>query len=86
MGRASFRKEVKAREGNAMDMLVDLFDWLDELEPQPMTVGDTKAIIADTHTPMDQAVAKGAKHPAVSSSACLHLARRSSLILIGNRT
>jgi len=84
MGKASFRKEVKASEENAINTLADLFDWLDDLEP--MTVEDAKAIGADTHPSMDQAVAKGAKHPAVSSSACLHLARRSSLILIGNRT
>jgi len=72
MGKASFRKEVKASEENAINTLVDLFDWLDDLEP--MTVEDAKAIGADTHPSMDQAVAKGAKHPAVSSSACLHLA------------
>jgi len=89
--RAAFRKEVKARQEDALDMLVDLLDWLDGLEPQPTTVENATAIIADPYPliypPMDQAVAKGAKHPAVSSSTCLHLARPAlSLTLIGNRT
>jgi len=84
-GTASFCKAVKASEESALDMLVELFDWLDGLEPQPTTVGNVNAI-ADTHPPMDQTVASEANHPAVSSSTCLHLARRSSLILIGNRT
>jgi hypothetical protein len=37
IGRASFRKAVMAGEENGLDMLVDLFDWLDGLEPQPTT-------------------------------------------------
>jgi hypothetical protein len=34
---ARFREMVKASEQNALEMLVDLFDWLDGLEPQPTT-------------------------------------------------
>ena len=30
-----FREVVKASEQDALEMLVDLFDWLDGLEPQP---------------------------------------------------
>ena len=33
--RADLRKAVKAGEENAIGMLVELFDWLDGLEPQP---------------------------------------------------
>lgn len=32
------RKAVKAGEQKALEMLVDLFDWLDGLKPQPTTV------------------------------------------------
>jgi len=35
--KAYFRKAVKASEQDALEMLVDLFDWLDGLEPQPIT-------------------------------------------------
>jgi hypothetical protein len=31
------RREVKAGEHSALEMLVELFDWLDGLEPQPMS-------------------------------------------------
>jgi hypothetical protein len=31
------RREVKASEQYALEMLVELFDWLDGLEPQPMS-------------------------------------------------
>lgn len=30
-------KAVKAGEENALEMLVNLFDWLDGLEPEPVT-------------------------------------------------
>jgi hypothetical protein len=33
--KAQFRKQVLASEDKALDTLVDLFDWLDGLEPQP---------------------------------------------------
>ena len=32
-----FKEAVKASERDALEMLVDLFDWLDGLEPQPTT-------------------------------------------------
>ena len=35
--RADLRKVVKAAEQNALEMLVDLFDWLDGLEPHSTT-------------------------------------------------
>jgi len=35
--RPYFRKAVKASEKDALETLVDLFDWLDGLEPQPIT-------------------------------------------------
>ena len=78
--RARLCKAVKAGEEDALEMLVDLFDWLDGLEPQPTTelfdqFRNIKAMIADTH----------AKHSAVSRSTCLHLAWHSNPILIGNR-
>jgi hypothetical protein len=34
--RTEMRRDVKAGEQNALEMLVVLFDWLDGLEPQPM--------------------------------------------------
>jgi len=37
IGRAGFRKAVKVGEENALEILVDLFDWLDALEPWPTT-------------------------------------------------
>jgi hypothetical protein len=35
-GRDGWRREVEAGEQNAFEMLVDLFDWLDGLEPLPI--------------------------------------------------
>ena len=35
--RANLRKTVTSAEQSALEMLVDLFDWLDGLEPQSMT-------------------------------------------------
>ena len=34
--------EVKSSEQNALGMLVNLFDWLDGLQPQPITAGQTR--------------------------------------------
>jgi len=78
IGRAGFRKAVKVGEENALEILVDLFDCLDNVEPPP-----TREIIplyvkpqvmcADNHACVGQVVAKEVKHPAVSSSTCLHL-------------
>ena len=36
--RTYFKEAVKASEQDALEMLVDLFDWLDGLEPQPTTM------------------------------------------------
>jgi len=36
-GMANFHHAVKAAEQNALEMLVELFDWLDGIEPQPTT-------------------------------------------------
>ena len=35
-GRADLRRAVKASEQSTLGMLVDLFDWLDGLRPQPV--------------------------------------------------
>jgi len=59
IGRAGFRKKVEAEGENALGVLVNLVDWLDGLEPQPTTA-------------TDQAVAKEATYPVVSSSTLLH--------------
>jgi hypothetical protein len=80
-GRPDFRKAVKAGEENALGLLVDLFDWLDRLEPQPMTNivplyqedQDVVSMIADAHAPMDQVVAMKANDSAVSRPSCLYL-------------
>jgi len=65
-------KAVKAGEQSVLEMLVDLFDWFDGLEPQ-----STAAI--------HQKVSKEARNPPVSSLTCLYLAWRSSLILAVNQ-
>ena len=39
--RPDLRKAVKAGEESALETLVDLFDWLDGLDPQPMPKIDT---------------------------------------------
>ena len=63
------QKEVKHAEERALDMLCGLFDWLDNLEPQPTTnivalYEKSSAIeskITNTLTQMDQASDKMAK-------------------------
>ena len=63
------QKEVKNAEQRALEMLVDLFDWLDGLEPQPTTdivalYRMSRAIesrITNTLTQMDQASTQMAK-------------------------
>jgi len=37
--RADLRESVKAAEQSALEMLVDLFDWLDNLGPRPTAIG-----------------------------------------------
>jgi len=75
---------VKADEQRALEMFVDLFDWLDGLEPQPTTeitplYVEPQAVVADAHAPVDQAVAKEANHPAVGSLTCLYPAWQSNI-------
>ena len=55
--RPDLRNEVKACEQNGLQMLVELFDWLDGLEPQPTTEID--------RAPTTQTAAKEAKRSAV---------------------
>ena len=74
---------VKAAEQRALGMLVDLFDWLDGLEPQPTTEITplyTKPldVVTGGHACIGRAVATEAKHPAVDSSACEVQARQSN--------
>ena len=75
--RPNLHMEVKAGEENALEMLVDLFDWLDGLSAQSTTEVD--------RVPMGQTVAKEAKLSAVRHSTCLHLIWGPNLIIIGNR-
>lgn len=81
-GRAEFRKAVKGGEENALKTLVELFDWLDRLEPQPMTnvvpfyqeAQNIMSILADTHPLADQeAVAGKVEDSTVSCLSSLHL-------------
>jgi len=63
IGRAGFRKAVKVGEENALERLVDLFDWLDALEPRPTTeiiplYVKPQAMAADTHARVDQVVVR----------------------------
>ena len=59
------RKEVLRTEETALEMLVDLFDWLDGLRSHPSTeivyLYDVsqcvEAMVTDTFAQMDQAVA-----------------------------
>jgi len=82
-GRADLRKAVKAAEQDALEMLVDLFDWLDGLKPQPTTeiveeMQKTKTKITDL------ALSDGvAGHAVVSCSSHLHLALKT--YPMGNR-
>ena len=64
--RAEMRRAVLAGEDQALETLVDLFDWLDRLEPQPTTEivylynlsQSIEAMITNTLAQMDQAAAK----------------------------
>ena len=64
--RAGMRRIVLASEEQALKMLVDLFDWLDRLRPQPTTEiiylynlsQSIEAMITNTLAQMDQAAAK----------------------------
>ena len=96
------QKAVKNAEQNALEMLVDLFDWLDGLEPQPTTeiialyekAQGIESKITNTLAQIDQAAAKMAeirellKEIKKKSAVSLHLPslRSLNLILIGRRT
>jgi hypothetical protein len=66
---AYVRKTVLAGEEQALEMLVDLFDWLDGLGPQPTTEivhlyeisQSIEAMIANTLAQIDQAATKRAE-------------------------
>ena len=62
--RPDFRRAVKAAEQETLEMLVDLFDWLDGLVPQP--TADIVAHYQDTLILVEQVAAKKAKDSAVS--------------------
>ena len=91
-GRAGFPNTVKVGEENALEMLVELFDWLDDLEPQPTTEIiplDDKSwrfgpIIADNRDLMGQTVVQEAKCSGVRYSTYLHFPWRSNLIIFGD--
>jgi len=55
------RAEVKDGEQSALETLVEIFDWLDSLEPQ-----GTVEIV--TRSPVDQGVTKEVNNSAVSCS------------------
>ena len=60
---------VKAGEQNAMQMLVELFDWLDGLESQGTAESQKReATSTDSPSPVDQAVPKEVNNSAVSCS------------------
>ena len=67
--RAEMHRAVQASEERALEMLVNLFDWLDGLGPQPTTgivylynmSQGIEAMITDTLAQMDQATAKKAE-------------------------
>ena len=66
---AEMCKAVKASEQNGLGMLIELFDWLDGLEPQPTTVmpsirGELQTAeekIANAPRPMGQVTANKEK-------------------------
>lgn len=79
-GGAELRNAVKTAEQNALEMLVDLFDWLDSVESQPTTeiVGNPQSVQTDTRPSMRQTDARNAT---VSYLSAFH--QRSKLILVG---
>jgi len=83
--RVDLRNAVKAGEQNALKMLVKLFDWLDGLEPQGSVeiVKRSQKCEVKSTGPLDQAVAKKAKNPAVSFLTWHSILI--FLILVGNR-
>ena len=71
-GRPDLRKAVKAGEENALEMLVDVFDWLDGLEPQPTTGIFPPNPVPPTKPPIRKRPVTG-KHSVVSLSPWLNL-------------
>ena len=67
--RTDFRRMVKAAEQETLEILVDLFDWLDGLEPQP-----TADIVPHHLILTNQGVAKKVMGFAVSYPHCFHMA------------
>ena len=53
-GTADLRNAVKAAEQNALEVLVDLFDWLDSVESQPTAevVGNSQRMQTDARPSM----------------------------------
>ena len=62
--RADLRESVKAAEQSGLEMLVELYDWLDGLEPQPTTelfpLYEPSQNITNPPTPVGQVAAKKA--------------------------
>ena len=72
-GRTDLRNAVKAAEENALEMMVDLFDWLDSVEPQPtMEVVEKSQSIQTNTRPLKYGTA--AKNHTVSCSPGSHQA------------
>ena len=79
--RENRRIAVETVEENALEMLADLLDWLDGLEPQPtmkvnppcVTSGKDKAVTAESRVPTGKTAAKEAKRSTVRCSTYLHL-------------
>ena len=79
------QKDMKNAEQRALEMLVNLFDWLDDLEPQPTT--EILSLYKKSCAQMDQASTQMAgfkklvdehqKKSTVSSSSRFHLVRDS---------
>jgi hypothetical protein len=71
-GSADLVKAVKGSEEDALEMMVELLDWLDGLEPQPASEialhHDESQNVTNIHAPMAQNL-----DPAVSLSPCSHL-------------
>ena len=61
--RTDFRRAVKAAEQETLGVLVDLFDWLDRLEPQP--TADVVSRYHNTLISASRAAAKKAMYSAV---------------------
>jgi len=81
-GRAGFRKAVRGAEENAFEMLVDLFDWLDGVEPQPTT--EIVSFYDNSRKVKDiiERCQTEAKSSGVRCLTCLHPPWRSNLITI----